>query len=308
MRVRKPEAVFIVVSAAIIAILMFLTVEIGRQAAIISYPAKIPGYSHFSGILGGCFLLLSVLFWVCKKAAGLLASYRNLNREYIAIKNDLEKTKQEINQLYSAAIKSLVSTLDARDEEMLGCHLERVAGYSLALAKELDLSPEEMTEIYYASVLHDIGKIGISEAILNKPTRLNSDEMEKIRRHPEIGTRIVEKLLNKEGILCPILHHHEFYDGTGYPSGLAKQEIPLGARIISIADAYDAMTSNRPYRRAFTHEQAVVELIRNAGTQFDPYLIMRFLEIVERGDLKNPRESVPSFVHVHPAEFKPPVH
>ncbi len=304
MQVRKPEAVFILVSVAIITVLVFLTVEIGRQAALISLPASIPDYSRWFGIPGWCLLLFLILFWVCKKILDLHARCRNLSREYETIKLECEKTKQEINLLYSAAIKSLAATLEARDEEMLGRHLERVAGYSLALARELGLSPEEITEIYYASMLHDIGKIGISEAILNKPAGLNSEEMEEIRRHPEIGTRIVEKLLNKEGILCSILHHHEFYDGTGYPSGLAKQEIPLGARIISIADAYDAMTSNRPYRRAFTHEQAVVELIRNAGTQFDPYLIMRFLDLTGRGDLKSSGESI----YLQPAELKTPVH
>ncbi|HHW40040.1 MAG TPA: HD-GYP domain-containing protein [Syntrophomonadaceae bacterium] len=308
MRVRKQEAVFILFSVAVIAVLLFLTVEVGREAALISLPASIPDYSRWFGIPVWCLLLFSILFWVCKKILDLHARCRNLSRECEAVKLEYEKTKQEINRLYSAAIRSLAATLEARDEEMLGNHLGRVAGYSLALARELGLSPEEIKEIYCASMLHDIGKIGISEAILNKPGGLNSEEMEKIRRHPEIGTRIVEKLLNKEGILCSILHHHEFYDGTGYPSGLAKQEIPLGARIISIADAYDAMTSNRPYRRAFTHEQAVVELIRNAGKQFDPYLIMRFLEIVERGELKALEESLPSFVYAHPTECKAPVH
>ncbi|MGB9791431.1 MAG: HD-GYP domain-containing protein [Thermacetogeniaceae bacterium] len=288
MRIRIQEAAFITVSAAITVALMLLTWELGRKAALLT---NTPVLSHLQshlfgvwGITGGIFFLFLIYTGkVCLKC-------RSLQIRCEAAEKESERAREEAARISVAAVKALAATLEARDREMLGSHLARVACYSLALARELGLSPEETAEIYYASMLHDIGKIGISEEILNKTSPLTKEEREEIRKHPEIGTGIVRKLLDKENILLSILHHHEWYDGTGYPSGLARQEIPLGARIISIADAYDAMTSNRPYRPAYTHEQAIVELIRNAGKQFDPYLLMRFLDILERGEIRRQEE------------------
>ena len=117
---------------------------------------------------------------------------------------------------------------------------------------------------------------------MKKPGALTREEFAKVRKHPEIGTKILETLIASEKISSIILHHHEFYNGTGYPSGLAREEIPLGARIIAIADAYDAMISDRPYSRAKTHDEAVTELIRCAGVQFDPRLSVHFLILLNR--------------------------
>lgn len=311
MRIRIQEAAFITVSVAIAALLLFSAWELGQKAALLD-SLSISGVfqnRHLGtwGIAGG-------VFFLCLIFTGMMClKCRSLQRRCEAAEKEFERAREEIARVSVAAIEALAATLEARDKEMLGGHLVRVACYSLALARELGLSPEETAEIYYASMLHDIGKIGIPEEILNKTSPLTKEDREKIRKHPEIGIGIVKKLLDKENILSSILHHHEYYDGTGYPSGLARQEIPLGARIISIADAYDAMTSNRPYRPAFTHEQAIVELIRNAGKQFDPYLLMRFLDILERGEIKSlenisPAYCPPVFEFPPSARFNPQLH
>lgn len=291
---RQNSLLFFIFTLAVIVLLVSLTVVIGHQAAFFKSIEGVNALIPYSILLGGCFSLFAVVRWVFCKISDLSAECRSLHNSYNEVSLTYQRARDDLNNLYNAAIQSLAATMEARDADVLGHHLKHVADYSLALAVELGLSPEELTDIYYASILHDLGKIGISESILNKPSRLSEDELTKIRQHPEIGARIVNTLVTTENILSLILHHHEFYDGTGYPTGLAKQQIPLGARIIAIADAYDAMTSNRPYRRAFPHNRAVVELIQNAGTQFDPYLVMRFLEIIGREKPKLPDIKKPS--------------
>lgn len=214
--------------------------------------------------------------------------YRSLWTEYSQMLQHFESSRDEVNRLYCMAANFLAATLEARDEEALR-HMEQVAAYAVALARNMGLSPKELTDIYYASMLHDLGKIGISELILNKPGKLTGEEYAQVRRHPEIGIEILQTMTFMKNLFPLILHHHEYYDGTGYPGGLARDQIPLGARIIAIADAYDAMTSDRPYRPAFSQAEAVVELKRGAGTQFDPHLVERFLEILKHGQLKELR-------------------
>ncbi|NPV29268.1 MAG: HD-GYP domain-containing protein [Firmicutes bacterium] len=270
--------------------------SLGVRPGGLLIPASVVPASIANVLVQGVFLVVCLfLGWGCCQIRSLKGQYRSLWMEYREILQNFENSKDELRELYFAAVNSLAATLEARDEGSLG-HLERVASYAVALGRELGLSSEELTEIYYASVLHDLGKIGISEVILNKPDRLTREEYAEIRRHPEIGTGILQSLTFTKNLLPLILHHHERYDGTGYPMGLAREEIPLGARIIAIADAYDAMTSDRPYRPAFSQADAIAELKRCTGTQFDPFLVDLFLEILK----KKPRpklqlQSVPFF-------------
>jgi response regulator RpfG family c-di-GMP phosphodiesterase len=178
-------------------------------------------------------------------------------------------------------LRALVNTLEARDPYS-SQHSERVTRFAMRFAQELNLPPEEVDSIRFAGSLHDIGKVGIRDAILLKPGKLLPEEMDVIKTHPEIGSNIVEPLglLPRERTL--ILHHHERWDGTGYPAGLAGPEIPYLSRILALADTFDALTSDRPYRRRWTWRDALQEIEANSGTQFDPELVKPFSLMVER--------------------------
>jgi putative nucleotidyltransferase with HDIG domain len=168
--------------------------------------------------------------------------------------------------------RSLGNAVDAKDSTTFN-HSEDVARASELLAKLLGLPDKDVETIHLAAHLHDIGKIGIPDSILRKPGRLDKEEFEQIKLHPEIGARIVEPILSfgaPSGVTDIILHHHERYDGLGYPDGLKGAKIPLGARIIAVADTLSAMLQNRHYRNGTTFEKAVAEIIRCSGSQFDP--------------------------------------
>ena len=203
---------------------------------------------------------------------------------YLAI--DLARkaaSKIETNALYEVffnnlvdTLKSLIATVEARDSYTKQ-HSERVTTYSLQIAAAMGLDAEEIDLIRFGGFLHDIGKIGVRDTVLLKPGGLSREEIEEIRRHAVIGDEIVKpiKFFTREREI--IRHHHEHYDGAGYPDGIAGEKIPLIARILTVADSYDAMTSNRPYRQARSHEYAVSELNRCASTQFDPEVVRAFL-------------------------------
>jgi len=165
-------------------------------------------------------------------------------------------------------IDCLVAALEARDVYTSG-HSTRVADMSCEIALELGLEDPQLEYIHMAAHLHDIGKLGIPEAVLNKKGTLSLAEWEQIRMHPEIGYKILSKSLELEPIAKIVLHHHERWDGTGYPCGLKRKEIPLGSRIIAVADSIDAMTSHRPYREALTWEQCRKEISANKGIMYD---------------------------------------
>ena len=156
-----------------------------------------------------------------------------------------------------------------------------VTKYSLSIGRYLKLSAKDMEMIKFCGLLHDIGKIGISESILGKPSSLTKREYELIKRHPVIGEQIVRQINFLKDGLPLIRHHHERYDGKGYPDGLSGDNIPLLARILSVADAFDAMTSDRPYRKAMSVKDAIRELIKGKGTQFDPEIVDVFCRILE---------------------------
>ncbi len=187
---------------------------------------------------------------------------------------------KHIRMNYEDVIKVIIKIVEERDAYTKG-HSKNVTKYAVMIAKKLGLSREKINEIREASLLHDIGKIAISERILNKPGPLTSQECKEITGHPEIGARIVNQSRAFKSLVPAIRHHHEKFSGGGYPNPkLKKRRIPIYARIISIADAWDAMRSNRAYRKALTKRQAITELKRCAGTQFDPDLTKVFLGVI----------------------------
>lgn len=201
------------------------------------------------------------------------------NQAAIAIEN--ANLHDELHELFVSSITALANAIDARDPYTRG-HSERVAVYAVRIGERVGLTGRDLDFLRYASLLHDVGKINIRDEILNKPGRLTDDEFQVMKRHPEYGAAIMMPVKAFQKIIPFMFYHHERYcSGGGYPVGLSGDAIPLEARIISVADSYDAMTSHRPYRRALSIDQAVQELIKNSGTQFDPRLVDLFLQILE---------------------------
>ncbi|MFH1531753.1 MAG: GAF domain-containing protein [Pseudomonadota bacterium] len=192
----------------------------------------------------------------------------------IAIEN--ARLYEKTQRTYFETIRALAQALEARDAYTRG-HSERVTGYALDLAEALGLEGDALDVVRYAGLLHDIGKIGISDAVLNKPGTLTAEDRRTIETHPQFADNILAPIRFLQRALVAVYHHHERWDGTGYPDGLKAEGIPLAARIICVADAFDAMTSTRPYRPAMSHADAVEEIRRNAGAQFDPKVVEIFL-------------------------------
>jgi response regulator RpfG family c-di-GMP phosphodiesterase len=186
----------------------------------------------------------------------------------------------KLDASYRTTLEALATALDARDAETLG-HSARVAAYTVAVGRRMGLSEEGLTDLYRGALLHDVGKIGIRDAILLKPGKLTSEEWREMRKHPEIGARMLQGIAFLENAIPIVLCHQERYDGKGYPQRLKGEAIPLGARIFAVVDTLDAMTSDRPYRRALPYERARREILRFSGTQFDPAVVEVFLAIPE---------------------------
>ncbi|MHB8841046.1 MAG: HD domain-containing phosphohydrolase [Candidatus Aquicultor sp.] len=190
----------------------------------------------------------------------------------------------QLEDIYIDTVKAFVQAIEAKDSYTKG-HSENVADYAVAIAQEMGMEKEQLKTLKTASLLHDIGKIGIKEEILNKPARLNNEEYEHIKQHPHIAFQILEHVPTLKEIADIILYHHEKYDGTGYLMGLQGEDIPLEARILAVVDTFDAMTSSRPYREAASIETARTELLKNAGTQFDPKIVEVFVDLLDKGEL-----------------------
>lgn len=186
---------------------------------------------------------------------------------------------QNLQRAYIDTLSALTSAIDAKDSYTRG-HSERVTELSIQLAQFMGVEKKEVEKIKLGGLLHDIGKIGIPEGILNKPGRLTEEEFVIIKSHPEMGVKIMGKVEFLEAIVPIILSHHERYDGRGYPQGLKDSEIPLLARIVSVVDTYDAMTTDRPYRKAMTIEEALKEIEHCSGTQFDPEIAKYFINMI----------------------------
>jgi len=193
---------------------------------------------------------------------------------------ELEARSRALSIIYA-----LAATVDAKDHYTYG-HSKKVSDYAVALAEALDLSPKKIDVVRAAGLLHDIGKVGVPDSTLNKKGTLNEDEWKLIKTHPKLGVEILRHVIDLVNCLPVILHHHERYDGTGYPSGLKGKNIPLEARIMSVADAFDAITSPRPYREQLSSQEAIEELKRCAGTQFDPKVLELFCKIMAPVSLK----------------------
>ncbi len=182
----------------------------------------------------------------------------------------------DLEESYDRTLTSLANALDARDRETEG-HSERVMAYTKAMARKMDISPDDLQDLGRGALLHDIGKIGVPDAILHKPDRLNEKEWASIEKHPEWGKQIIGGIPFLKVPSEMVLSHHERWDGEGYPNGLSGKNIPIGARIFAIVDAFDAMTSNRPYRKALSYDEAIEEIKRGRGSQFDPNITDIFL-------------------------------
>jgi HD-GYP domain-containing protein (c-di-GMP phosphodiesterase class II) len=182
-----------------------------------------------------------------------------------------------LKDAYADTVRSLIGALEAKDPYTRG-HSERVAGYAAELGIQIGLDPRLRERLEYSALLHDIGKLAVPSYVLTKPGRLEGEEIESIRRHPERGAAMVSRIPPLRDLAEYVGKHHEWYGGGGYPGGLNAEEIPLVAQVLSVADCYDAMTTTRAYRSAMSRDDAVAELVRCAGTQFDPDIVRAFIE------------------------------
>ena len=202
---------------------------------------------------------------------------------------------EDLNATFLGTLEALTATIDAKDRYTCG-HSQRVALLTAQLAEAAGLDEDQVDRARIAGLVHDIGKIGVPESVLLKQGRLTDAEFDWIRRHPEIGARILRDIPQMEDVLGGVLHHHERWDGSGYPNGISSEEIPLVARMIALADTFDAMSSTRTYRPAMTHEDVLEEIRREAGSQFDPALAELFLALdfeAWSGQIQDHRAHVP---------------
>ncbi|MGH7389846.1 MAG: HD-GYP domain-containing protein [Candidatus Rokuibacteriota bacterium] len=209
----------------------------------------------------------------------LAVAYRRLNAAYaqtLRYAEDVRHLYQRMQRAISQSLLGLANALEAKDPYTRG-HSERVGAWSRRLAGVLELPPAEVEAVAQAGLLHDIGKIGVPEAVLGKRGPLDPDEWAHMRRHPLVGAQIVAPFDFLAAGALVIRHHHERWDGTGYPDGLAGPRIPLGARIVAVADVYDALTSTRPYRAALPHAAAIDHLLAEAGRTLDEHVVAAFV-------------------------------
>ena len=210
------------------------------------------------------------------------AKFFNKNRVeiYTSILDELKKNIDDKDVELVTSIKTLISIINAKDKYTYG-HVERVVIYSRLLADKLKLSEVDKNNLIYGAYMHDIGKINIPKEILIKKMKLEKEEWEELKSHPENGAEIIKSVESLKDVIPLIKHHHERYDGNGYPSKLKGEEIPYLVRVLTVVDSFDAMTSNRPYNRRMSYEEGIEELRKCSGTQFDPKIVKAFIEVIE---------------------------
>jgi HD-GYP domain-containing protein (c-di-GMP phosphodiesterase class II) len=186
-----------------------------------------------------------------------------------------------LKELYIGVLRAMAKALESRDP-FAGGHDQRAAEYAAACAEYINMSPDEVANVRLAAQVQNLGHIGVPDAILDNKGKLSDEEYEKLKNHPRIGAEILNQVQALKGTVELVLHHHERFDGKGYPDGIRGKAIPLGARILAVADAFDAMISTQKHRAAVTAEQAIEELKRGAGTQFDPEIVAAFIELLPK--------------------------
>jgi HD-GYP domain-containing protein (c-di-GMP phosphodiesterase class II) len=208
----------------------------------------------------------------------LVAYARDLRRAYEAERD----RRAEVQTAYMTTVRLLAAAIETRDP-YTGGHVDRVAVFSVATGRELDWHEERLAALELGALLHDVGKIGVEDRILRKPGRLDPDELAQMRQHPEMGAHMLQGVPFLLPAVTCALRHHEQYDGRGYPDGMAGEAIPIEARVVAVADTFDAMTSDRPYRKGLPLDTATAEIERCTGTQFDPRVAAAFLRAVRAG-------------------------
>ena len=204
--------------------------------------------------------------------------------DQVAIALDNARLYEELEEMFFQTAESLADAIEKRDP-YTGGHTQRVTSYSLAIARHLQLKSSEKRFLKIAAVLHDVGKIGIEDQILRKPEPLSPEEYNTIKRHTSMGAEILEHIRQLRDIIPGVKYHHEQMNGKGYPDGLKGEEMPVIAKIVAVADTYDAMTTDRPYRKALSKEVAMGELRRCAGAQFDRQVVEAFVKAYESGEI-----------------------
>ena len=200
--------------------------------------------------------------------------------EYYQLKYDNDKLIADLKELFSGTIKAIMEALDAKDSYTSG-RSKRITNYSILIAKQLGLSQIDIGKVELAGMLHDIGMIGVSDEILYKIDALTQDEYDEIKKHITYSVKILEDIKQLKDVVEIIKYHHEKYDGTGYPFGIRGEDIPIGSRIIAVADAFDSIISNRIYRNQIDMQQAKQKIIEGSGTQFDPIVVKEFEDSFE---------------------------
>jgi putative nucleotidyltransferase with HDIG domain len=238
-------------------------------------------------VVGGVFIALYLALALLVRGASTML--RRQTRALGQRSRALLDSYRRLEESSLEAIESLNATVEAKDPYTAG-HSQRVQQIALAIGLELDVPPDQFDALSFGALFHDIGKLAVPDAVLTKPDRLTEDEYERIKRHSSDGARIVGKLGRLRAAVPLIRHHHERWDGSGYPDGLAGNEIPRDAAIVALADAWDAMTTDRPYHRALTREEASDEIRRGRGGQFDPEVVDAFFAVLRRRPADLPGE------------------
>ena len=247
---------------------------------IMSIPIMVDKHESLGGkLLITFYLFSSVIVFLFIWAFHVIIKNIIATNEAVKAQEEAEKAKDEVKTLSVEVMEALAHTIDAKDEYTRG-HSVRVANYSRMIADKMGMSPEDSENVYYMGLLHDLGKIGVPNEIINSPTKLTDEQYAVIKTHPGLGFDILSEIKSRPDLVIGARWHHERYDGKGYPDGKSGEDIPIMARIIAVADSYDAMTSNRSYRKYMPQDKVRSEIEKNMGTQFDPKVAECMLRII----------------------------